>query len=732
MSSKIFSLICAAISVAFLWPSEGAISGDGLPWVLGWAVVATLVATGKSSAAENSRGNWHFFPLLLLVAGFWVSTWHVFQVEGDRRAAVNLAFEWTGICLAGWCMRRIPSGYLHLLPSLIVAIGVGISVLGILQYHVANERQADWYRSQTSALESSASVSERQVVENEFQRLGIPLTAGRRELFERRLLDSSEPTGPFALANTFGGVLAVAFVFIFAGLLSALSSQEKVRFVSLLAVCLLLAAVGYCLILTKSRTAWAGCLVGVTCLFTGRLESSWAWARRVSAVVVVAMVAGLVGFASGAIDREVLLESPKSLQYRLFYWTGAARVIQESPLFGAGPGNFRQAYLAHKVPESSEEILDPHNVFFDAWCSAGLIGFVGMSWMTLMVVSTFRSFNRIPSRQVPAKLRLPSSLLIRGLVMGTFCYLGLQWFDGAPFLDLQQDFFRSRNLLLVVPVVAAPVVFVFSGPFAPPASSASAAFMSLNVHLLGAGGLQITVVGLLLAVCYSVASSANSNPSTEKELIPRPVFIAVFISIAAAVAWTGIRPSVLSRHHLEVASFRKAMGDKNAALSSLESAIAADALSVNSRQQNAEFLTYELSRNRGRYALNSSDGRVLSEFEKDFAKCADAVEDLIQSDRRRTQGYYLRSQLYRIREAQLPGTSLEHCLADLRHVVEIYPTNVQAWAELAILRQEAGVAQAEVARDTALNLDSINRAWGHVDRYLSDDVIVRLKAVDVR
>lgn len=732
MSSKIFSLICAAISVAFLWPSEGAISGDGLPWVLGWAVVAMLVATGKSSTGDNSTGNWHFFPLLLLVAGFWLSTWHVFQVEGDCRAAVNLAFEWTGIGLACWCMRRIPPGYLHLLPSLIVALGIGISVLGILQYHVANERLADWYRSQAASLDSSASVSDRQVVETEFQRLGIPLNAGRRELFERRLLDSSEPTGPFALANTFGGALAVAFVFIIAGLLSALSNQEKVRFVSVLAVCVLLAAVGYCLVLTKSRTAWVGCLVGVICLFTGRLESSWAWARRASAVVVVAMVAGLVGIASGAIDREVLLESPKSLQYRLFYWTGAARVIQESPLLGAGPGNFRQAYLAHKVPESSEEILDPHNVFLDAWCSAGLIGFVGMLWMTLIVVSTFRSFNRSSSSQQQARLRLPPSILIKGLMMGTVCYLGLQWFDGAPILDLQQDFFRSRNLFLVVPVVAALVVSVFSGPFAPPASSASAAFICLIIHLLGAGGLQISAVGLLLVVCYSVASSADSNLSTAKELVPRPVFIAVFMAIAVAVAWFGIKPSVLSRHHLEVASFRKAMGDKNAALSSFESAIAADALSVNSRQQNAEYLTYELSRNQGRYALNSSDGSVSSEFEKDFAKCADAVEELIQSDSRRIQGYYLRSQLYRIREAQLPGKSFERSLADLRHVVEIYPTNVQAWAELAMLRQEAGIAQAEVARDRALSLDSINRAWGHVDRYLSDDVVVRLKAIDVR
>ena len=38
---------------------------------------------------------------------------------------------------------------------------------------------------------------------------------------------------------------------------------------------------------------------------------------------------------------------------------------------GVGPGNFRAAYLRYKLPESSEEILDPHNLFLEVWATAG-------------------------------------------------------------------------------------------------------------------------------------------------------------------------------------------------------------------------------------------------------------------------------------------------------------------------------------------------------------------------
>ena len=44
-----------------------------------------------------------------------------------------------------------------------------------------------------------------------------------------------------------------------------------------------------------------------------------------------------------------------------------------SPFFwwGVGPGNFASPYLKYKLPQSSEEILDPHNLFLEVWATAG-------------------------------------------------------------------------------------------------------------------------------------------------------------------------------------------------------------------------------------------------------------------------------------------------------------------------------------------------------------------------
>src|SRR5207248_2034927 len=65
------------------------------------------------------------------------------------------------------------------------------------------------------------------------------------------------------------------------------------------------------------------------------------------------------------------------------YWQGAWGVITQgaptlsqaltAPTFwsGVGPGNFGVHYLRYKLPQSSEEIQDPHNLFLEVWATAG-------------------------------------------------------------------------------------------------------------------------------------------------------------------------------------------------------------------------------------------------------------------------------------------------------------------------------------------------------------------------
>ena len=125
------------VTASLMWPSEGAIHGNGGHLNALWLLLAgfMLLVTGRASVTQKPGRA--IIPVLLLVAGFWVSTWHVFDVGTDRRAAVNLAFTWTALGSAWWLTAFIARHCgSQLVLALLVSIGVGASVQGICQHHV--------------------------------------------------------------------------------------------------------------------------------------------------------------------------------------------------------------------------------------------------------------------------------------------------------------------------------------------------------------------------------------------------------------------------------------------------------------------------------------------------------------------------------------------------------------------------------------------------------------------
>ena len=63
-----------------------------------------------------------------------------------------------------------------------------------------------------------------------------------------------------------------------------------------------------------------------------------------------------------------------SLHFRWRYWVAAERVFETRPLTGVGWGNFGNVYTAHRLPEASEEVRDPHNLLVRAFAELGIIG----------------------------------------------------------------------------------------------------------------------------------------------------------------------------------------------------------------------------------------------------------------------------------------------------------------------------------------------------------------------
>ena len=87
------------------------------------------------------------------------------------------------------------------------------------------------------------------------------------------------------------------------------------------------------------------------------------------------------------------LSSRSSLSSRLMIWHSAEKILIDNWIFGIGPGNFQEKYLANQknMPEPYLEwaVPHPHNLFLSFWLQAGFIGmiaFILLLWHWLRLV----------------------------------------------------------------------------------------------------------------------------------------------------------------------------------------------------------------------------------------------------------------------------------------------------------------------------------------------------------
>ncbi len=776
-------LVFALFTAAFLWPVEDAINGTGLHLVVLWLMLGMLHglrcwrATDGEPECRQAPFGLMDFGVLLIVVGHVISTVVVFQVEGDRRAALNLTFEWVGL-FAAWRLFRsmlLDRILVAQMVSLVIAVAVGLSAFGIWQHHFDQRVQSEWYLNLRTELDEALSKQDgsglMRVTEimAELQERGFPpeaLQGPARVLWENRLLSSTEPTATFSLANTLSGILAASLMLLIGQITVGRISDHRRSVLNWLAVALQIGLVGYCLMLTKSRSAWAGATVGLIILGVARSRISslikvirWGLAG----VFVIAVTCGLAAFV-GALDKEVIFESPRSIQFRLMYWTGAIGLLKEHPMAGAGPGNFRQLYLAHRVDESSEEIRDPHNFILDAWSSAGLTGLAGVLLLAAMLGrQLMRSTDQADvSGSAPNRM---SRVVVGGLILGFGLHSGWEWINGYWFSV--GDGFR---ILLVAGVPLCALLLRSDNRVDAPAASAAAA--AIMVHLLGAGGFEMPAVMLMMLVCLAISTSltesrvvdtiANGSadcgnpdavgerirgsrivPGTESQRTWLYLSTALLFLAAAVVVLTfGLIPVSMAERHLlngENAVHRQRI--PGAALASYRLAAESDPLGVTPRQRIAELESYRLSELRILFerqkplAAESDagiDSSVTAESQLEIA--VRAVESLISADRRNCLGYRMRARCLAAGSILLKNPEmLEQAIAAQQNVTEMYPSSVQDWAELAFLshmaKSQGWSDLAKPASLRALELDQINRQWGHRDQYLPPEQLEQLREI---
>ena len=350
------ALVWAHFFARWLVPTEGTPEGQTL-----WLSASTLLVCSLWFWWQSKLRTRLSFKLIDAAVWAFVGA-HILSAviglfgEGHKRATLNMLWEWftLGILVTTLRQTLLTVFLRRQFFSTLIALGVALSVYGIWQHYfwyTANFKVYSEARSELDALIENDSRTQ-----NETQRLnalqsqliaeGVPLQQPQRGLFERRLRDSSEPLGFFALANSFAAILLVAFVFIFSRLLHSLATLMNQHGVSedpahgpptlttwIRSHWLLLASLTllvFTLLLTKSRTAFVACILGSTLVTTlvvlqlrPEIKKRVLLLGLIAIVLLTALIAGAA--MTGSLDVQVITEAPKSLNYRLLYWSGDAR-----------------------------------------------------------------------------------------------------------------------------------------------------------------------------------------------------------------------------------------------------------------------------------------------------------------------------------------------------------------------------------------------------------------------
>ena len=340
--------------------STAVLAGAGLPFVMFWlALAAAWAVCLLGSRGGEIRFGWVDGCVALLVL------WHtlsgliaagVFGETGQHapRPAWNMTWQWVSFGVAFLLLRQLLSDARARRALLVVMVGMAVTQAAYGLWQMGWEIP-EWKRQFEQSPEQT-------LREAGIANVDDPVT---RSQFSSRL-KTLGPHGTFALSNSFAGML-VAWIVLSLSIIHWRGSSGRVIGVrnGILAIAVL--CLGVCLIGTGSRTAILACLIGGAATFLLQPRSAISGKRKLA-------VAGLlaVGAAAGyAVAGERIDNAFRSLQFRFEYWQATWGMIADHPLFGCGPGNFRDYYTGYMLPQASETIADPHSWIFEIWATAG-------------------------------------------------------------------------------------------------------------------------------------------------------------------------------------------------------------------------------------------------------------------------------------------------------------------------------------------------------------------------
>lgn len=623
----------------------------------------------------------------------------VFLEGGNRRAAANVTWEWIGLAATFLLIRQL-AGVAQLRRMLLtfVATTTALAGLGVWQYHVAIPELAGRYaelRVEEKALLEQAGPSDYQRladVREELASFNVPREESARIRWENRLRYSTEPFATFALANTLAGLLAAALPLLFMSAVGGNWSWR--RWIVLGAGVLVL----YCLILTKSRTAWVGLAAGTFVGMAWQLARGWSLVRLVSfggIAFLLAMIGAFAAWLTGGLDREVLSQAAMSMRYRLEYWTGTLGVLAEHPWLGTGPANFRSYYMQHRPVGASEEIAGPHNLFLEIWVAGGLLGL-----LLLVGLLAFLAWRLVGQR----RQQFP------GRHEGTSGLTGIEWGGLAAFIVVPVLYFAAGSLFDWRLICIAPLFWLLAVACNRSEEQPGlwvgllAGLVALLVHLLGADGIEFPVVIqtlFLFAMILDRPGSGWAMPAWCRWFIP--VGLAV---LTTGMLLTGLVPVLNATAYMNRAESLLATRQSGAGRA-IEAAIAADPWS-----RHAVMMKAQLETNKA----------MVRGTEAAREEAIAAWRNVLAADPRNVFARERIAAIYLAAARDDGNIQLARKAAGiLEEAVTLSPTQVELRVELARAWRAGGkpIRAAEAAR-SALLLDSVNRERGHSDLVLGE------------
>ncbi len=662
--------------------------GNGHLLTVLWFLLATACAVWnlwgkKRSAAENGRLV-EDIAVVLFFLGIAISSGvHFLPGNGCVRYGLNAFFTWMELAAVFYVFRTIFDGptVKKAFLAILIAIAVGESVLGFYQYAVERLRLIEQYESDK---ESNLAV------------LGIVPGSPEQTLFENRI-NNREPLGTYPLTNTLAGVLAPALVLLIGMMVLSRSAKRRPLMIGggLLALVL-----GTCLLLTQSRTGCLAAMCGLLLLAWERSRNYFS-RRTIGIVLLVAVLLfGSVGVAIsvGGLDFDLLAGAKKSLGYRIEYWESTAKMIREHPWFGCGAGNYQHVYTQYKLPDTSEEIADPHNFVMEIASNFGIPTLIGFA---IFLVVLF--FQKNPAEATDEKPRNYLPLLTGSLLGFAVVFLCTQT------TEIPLDW---KTTAILAASFAVSVCTTF--PLASLRNEnldflLKATLVVILVNLSAAGGIAYPNVAASLWLLAAMLSPNGIGDRNRPPMIPI-VFGLVFFFLAFACYNFSFLPALRSSADQARAMLQNTSESQ---IQWLQKAVQADPFSVESRLAltQARFNLYEAIGDGKtlQAALSDQDATArLAPFSASIRKMLG--ETMMHAYQRRADRTVLEAALRRFEEA-----------------VELYPNHAKNHAALAVALEKAGQRDRALREaNIAIELDD---TMPHLDQKLGESLRQELESL---